>query len=159
MNPASTSFRITGLSPEPFNALFAMSDAELAAHGARRVVADAKPGYPDRIGLRDADVGDTLILVNHAHLPEPGPYRSSHAVFVAERAERFDAIDAIPPALRPRMLSVRAFDGAGMMTEADLVDGRDVETLIARLFGDPATAFLHVHYAKRGCFACRVDRV
>ncbi len=160
MNPDRPSFRMTGLSPEPFRHLFGLSDEALAEHHARRVVADARPGYPDRVALRDAEIGETLILVNHAHLPEPGPYRSSHAVFVIEHAgDRYDEIDTVPPALRPRMLSLRAFDDTGLMTDADLVDGRDVETLVARLFADPATAFIHVHYAKRGCYACRVDRV
>jgi hypothetical protein len=155
----SQSFRITGLSATPFRHLFALSDDELERHHARRMVADAKPGYPDRIGMRDVEVGEPVILVNYNHLPEDGPYRSSHAVFVAEQSqETFDATDRIPDVLRSRMLSLRAFDAAGMMLDADLVDGHDVEAPIARLFGNPAVEFIHVHYAKRGCYACRVDR-
>lgn len=45
------------------------------------------------------------------------------------------------------------------MRDADLIDGADIETLIERLFADPATAYLHAHYAKRGCFAARIDRI
>ena len=47
------SFRIRGLSPEPFRHLYGLTDAELAAAGARRMICDLKPGYPDRIELRD----------------------------------------------------------------------------------------------------------
>jgi Protein of unknown function (DUF1203) len=159
-NSMSTSFRVTGLSPAPFRNLFALSDDELERRHARRMIADAKPGYPDRVGLRDVEVGEAVILVNYQHLRDDGPYRSSHAIFVAERTqEPFDAIDRIPDVLRVRMLSLRAFDTDGLMLDADLVDGRYVEMLIKRLFADPAVAFIHVHYAKRGCYACRVDRV
>jgi len=40
------SFRISGLSPSTFAPLFALSDAELTARRARRMVADRKPGFP-----------------------------------------------------------------------------------------------------------------
>ena len=155
----SPSFRVIGLLAAPFRHLFALSDAELERQNARRVIADAKPGYPDRIGMRDVEVGESVILVNYNHLPEEGPYRSSHAVFVAERSDvPYDAVDRIPDVLRPRMLSLRAFDADDMMVDADLVDGRDIEALIARLFADPSVAYIHAHYAKRGCYACRIER-
>jgi Protein of unknown function (DUF1203) len=156
----SQSFRLTGLSAAPFRNLFALSDDELGRRQARRMIADAKPGYPDRVSMRDVEVGESVILVNYNHLRDDGPYRSSHAIFVAENArETFDAIDLVPDVLRVRMLSLRAFDTDGMMLDADLVDGRYAEMLIERLFENPAVSFIHVHYAKRGCYACRVDRV
>lgn len=157
---ASAPFRVTGLPAASFESLFHLSDEALAARDARRVVVDHKPGYPDRIALRDAEVGETAILVNHAHLTKPGPYRASHAIFVIEGETRtFDRIDAIPDVLRSRTLSLRAFDDDESMVDAALVDGRDAETAIRRLFAAPAVAFIHVHYATRGCYACRVDRV
>lgn len=155
----NTHFRITGLSAAPFQYLFDLSDDELATHHAKRYVADAKPGFPDRIELREAEVGESVILVNHAHLPDAGPYRSSHAVFVLERpAKPFDAIDEIPEVLRSRTLSLRAFDRDHMIVEADLVEGRDVAALIERFFAREDVAYLHAHFARRGCFACRIDR-
>jgi hypothetical protein len=45
-----------------------------------------------------------------------------------------------------------------MMTDAEVVEGTALEPLIESMFADPAVAFLHVHNAKRGCFAARVDR-
>jgi hypothetical protein len=44
------------------------------------------------------------------------------------------------------------------MVDADVIDGQDVESLIRRLFADPGIAYLHIHFARPGCFACRVDR-
>ncbi len=155
-----TSFRVTGLPVAPFQPLFAMTDEELHAHHAKRYVVDAMPGFPDRIELRDADVGERVILVNHEHLPDAGPFRSRHAVYVIEGATRsYDAIDRIPDVLRRRMLSLRAFDAGGMMVDATLVAGVDLEPAIGRFLADPAVAFLHCHYATRGCYACRIDRV
>ena len=153
------SFRITGLSPAPFRPLFGLSDAELAQHGAKRYIANEKPGFPDRIGIRDAEPGEAVLLVNYEHQPANTPYRASHAVFVREGAETtYDATDEIPEALRGRMLSVRAFDADDMMIDADLVDGIALEQVIERLFGNPGVVYLHAHYATRGCYAARIAR-
>lgn len=153
------SFRVTGLSPEPFRQLFGLTDEALARHGVRRTVADSKPGFPDRIEISDAEPGETLLLVNYVHQPADTPYRASHAVFVRERdAVRTDVVGEIPPAMRARPLSLRAFDEAGMMVDGDLVDGAEAESLITRFFADPSVAYIHAHYARRGCYAGRVDR-
>jgi hypothetical protein len=153
------SFRITGLAPDSFSALFGLSDEALAAHGAERHVATTKPGFPDRISLCDADIGETLLLLNFTHQPADTPYRASHAIFVREHAGRaFDAVDEIPEALRIRPISLRAFDSAHRMVEADLVDGADLPPAIERLLADPQVAYLHAHYAKRGCYAARIVR-
>jgi hypothetical protein len=80
-------------------------------------------------------------------------------VFVLERPTRtFDAVDEIPEVLRHRTLSLRAFDPENMIVDADLVDGREAEALIARFFARPEVAFIHAHFARHGCFACRIDR-
>jgi hypothetical protein len=44
------------------------------------------------------------------------------------------------------------------MIDADLVDGREVEVLIDRLLSSPEVAYIQVHYAKRGCYAARIER-
>ncbi|MBZ4038294.1 DUF1203 domain-containing protein [Novilysobacter selenitireducens] len=152
-------FRITGLAPEPFRPLFGLDDTALARQGAVRYRVDAEFGFPDRIELRDAAPGETVLLVNHVHQPADTPFRASHAIFVREGATTlFDAIDTVPDVLRRRMLSLRAFDAAHMMVDAALVDGREADAAIARLFTNPAVAYLHAHFATRGCYAARVDR-
>ena len=152
-------FRITGLSPEPFHHLFGLSDEELAQHGARRYVADTKPGYPDRIELRDAEPGERLILVNYTHQSADNPYRASHAVFVLEDAEAtYDRVGEVPESMRLRLLSLRAFDADDYLIDAGLAKGQEIESAIQRLFGDPRVAYIQAHYAKPGCFAARIDR-
>jgi Protein of unknown function (DUF1203) len=150
-------FRISGLPAEPFQHLFALSDEALKRHGAvRRTAADS--GYPCRIGLTDAKAGDEVILVNYEHQDADTPYRARHAIYVRAGEQRYDAVGEIPEQLRKRLLSVRAFDAAGMMLDADVTEGRELETLIDRLFADRAVAYLHLHYARPGCYAARVDR-
>ena len=151
------SFRVTGLPAEPFQPLFAMSDVELAQRQARRLTADG-PGYPCRVSLTDAAPGDQLILLNYQHQDADTPFRASHAIYVRPGEARFDAVAEIPTQLRKRLLSLRAFDRAGMMLEADVADGIAVEPVIARMFYNDKVAYLHLHYARQGCYAARVDR-
>lgn len=153
------SFRATGLALSLFEPLFALDDAELARRGMRRMVADTKPGFPCRVSLEDAEPGETLILLPFEHQDAHSPYRSSGAIFVREQAgEVFDRAGEVPPVLRGRLLSLRAYDGAGLMVDADVVSGDDVEAAIARFFARDDVSYLHVHNAKRGCYACRIDR-
>jgi len=152
------SFRVTGLSPEPFRHLFGLPDDDLARRGARRYVADG-PGFPDRIEISDASPGETLLLFNYVHQPADTPYRASHAIFVRERAVTpTDLVDDLPPAMRARPLSLRAFDADGLMVDGELADGAEAEGLIERLLADPQVAYIHAHYAKRGCYAGLIER-
>jgi hypothetical protein len=151
-------FRISGLPAEPFRHLFALSDAALKRHGAVRRVAE-NSGYPCRISLTDAKAGDEVILVNYEHQDADTPYRSRHAVYVRKGERRYDAVGEIPEQLRKRLLSVRAFDQNGMMVDADVIEGRLLEEMIGRFFANDAVAYIHLHYARPGCYAARVDRV
>ena len=152
-------FRITGLSSEPFRALYGLGDAELAERGAKRVVVDSKPGFPDRIEMRHAEPGETVLLLNHVYQPAATPYHARHAIYVREGAESaYDRVDEVPQVMRNGMLSLRAFDAEGMMVDADLINGSEVESLIARLFANPTVAYIQAHYAKRGCYSGRIDR-
>ncbi|MEP9396083.1 DUF1203 domain-containing protein [Mesorhizobium sp. KR2-14] len=152
-------FRITGLSPEPFRSLFGLSEAELAARGVRRYLVDEKPGFPDRIEMREANPGETVLLLNHVCQPADTPYRASHAIFVREGAtERYDAVGQIPEVMRSRLLSLRAYANDGMMLDADVAEGAGIEPLIERLFANAEVSYIHVHNAKRGCYSGRIDR-
>jgi hypothetical protein len=153
-------FRIVGLDVAPFRPLFGLPEAELSSRGARRVVADdSKPGYPCRVSLEEAKPGEPLLLLNFEHQAASTPYRSCHAIFVRESARQtFDRLDDVPEMMRTRLLSIRAFDDNGMIVDADVIDGMDAETLIDRLFSSSDAAYLHVHFAKRGCYAARIER-
>jgi hypothetical protein len=152
-------FRVSGLSPEPFRHLYGLSDQELAQRGVKRCIADKQPGFPDRIEMLDASAGETLLLLNHVCQPAATPYRASHAIFVREGAENaYDRVDEVPEVMRVRLLSLRAYDAEGMMLDADVVDGKDVESVIIRSFSLPQVAYIHAHNAKRGCYSGRIER-
>ncbi len=154
-----TSFRLVGLDADTFEPFFAMNDHELAALGARRVVADAPTGFPCRISLVDAAVGDELLLLPFEHLAARSPYRASGPVYVRARARR--AVlepGVVPPYVTRRLMSVRAYDASDMMVDAEVCEGVAVHATLERLLADDAVAFIHLHNAKRGCFSCRVER-
>lgn len=152
-------FRIHALPIEPFAADFAVDDDALRARGVRRVVADGKPHYPCRVSLQDAFEGERLLLLPYLHHDVDTPYRASGPIYVREVAVRaFPAVDEVPALLRPRLLSLRAYDARGMMVSAEVLPGDALESGIARLFALERSEYLHVHYAKPGCYACRVDR-
>ncbi len=154
------SFQMRGLPATDFSQYFELSDQELKALGIETIVADdSQPGYPCRIGLDHAAPDTRLLLMNYEHQPAPTPYRSAHAVYVAEGARDADiAPGVVPEPLHVRLLSVRAFDAMHMMVDATVVPGKQVADVIEGLFGNSAIVYLHIHYAMRGCYAAKVVR-
>jgi len=153
------SFQIHALPATRFMPLFELSDSELANMQASRMVADAKPGFPCRVSLADAEPGEVVILVNFEHQPADSPYRSSHAIFVREHAEQaFPAVGEVPEALSSRLISLRAFDKKHFMITADVVEGVHLSEVIPATFDNPAVSYVHLHHAKQGCYAARVTR-
>lgn len=151
---ASHGFPHYGLSAEPFRSLYGLDDAALAAEGVERVRVTEPYAAPCRIGLDDIAPGGWVLLLNFEHQPAETPYRSRHAIFVEEGAEApFDRVGEVPPALWRRTLSLRAFDASHRMIDADLVEGREVAKVLVPMLRQPGAAYVHVHYARRGCFA------
>ena len=152
-------FQIVPLPAAPFIPLFSLSDQELAARRARRVMVDAHPGYPCRISLADAEVGETVILLNHEHLPADTPYRSSHAIYVREGASPYTPPPGtVPDVIARRLISVRMFDASGNMLAADVKEGTQLAPVLEAALADPAVSFIHLHNARQGCFAAKVVR-
>ena len=152
-------FRILGLDPSPFIPLYGRPDAELREQGVIRMRVEEAHSAPDRIELRDAEAGETVLLLNHEYLDADSPYRGRHAIFVREGATRaFDQVNVVPDCIRRRLMSLRAFDAQGMMVDADVVEGPRVETLIERLFAQDEVRFIQAHHARRGCYAARIER-
>jgi len=152
-------FQIHALPNDPFLPLHKLTDEALVALGARRMVADAKPGFPCRVSLADADPGETVILLNHEYQPAQSPYRARHAIFVREHAEQaHPAPGEVPLSLASRLLSVRAFDADDMIRDAEVLEGTGLADLLDTMFADPSTAYVHIHNARRGCYAARATR-
>lgn len=153
-------FEISPLNADEFSHLFGLDDTLLSRHQARRMQVDTKPGYPCRVTLEDAEIGESVLLLNYEHLAVDTPYRSTHAIFVREGASTCSPIaNRIPEQLRIRLLSIRAFSAGGMMVNADVVHGAESGPVIRRLLDDQRVDYLHIHNAKPGCYAARVDRL
>lgn len=131
---------------------------ELRAHGGIEYVADAHPGFPCRQCLRDADIGEAMILVSHDPFGTASPYRSASPIFLHREPCTRDVDDAMPDQLTRRRLSVRAFDAQEMMLDAALIDGQDLAATIARLLANTDVDRLHIHNEPRGCYAASVHR-
>ena len=154
-----TSFQLVGLPSDPFAPLFDLPDSELAAGNVQRVVATSNPGYPCRVSLIDAEIGEELLLLPFEHQPANSPYRASGPIFVRKGASQARPDPGVvPDYVRRRLISVRAYDDAGEMTDATVCDGTDAASAIQTMFADNRVAYIHLHNAKRGCFSCLVNR-
>lgn len=153
------SFQLVGLPAEPFEPLFHLADSKLAALGAKRVIASEHPGYPCRISLLDAEVGEELLLLTYAHHRVASPYQASGPIYVRRGArQRILEAGEVPDYVSRRLISVRAYDSAHMMVAADVSDGADVGPRIEAFLLDERVGYVHLHNAKRGCFSCLAAR-
>jgi Protein of unknown function (DUF1203) len=153
-------FRISGISANVIDQFRQMPDDELKKHGVVRYTADSKPGFPCRVTLQDAEVGEPVLLLNFEHLPGTTPYRSIGPIFVRESVtETYAVQNELPEVVRERLLSVRAYDLDDMMIDAEVVKGTELKSLIQRMFANRQIKYLHIHNAHRGCYSCRVDRI
>ena len=151
-------FQISALSEGLFSHLYGATEEQLSQAGAQRVIAETEPGFPCRVSMRDAKIGESLILLNYAHLDEDTPYCASHAIFVIEGAKvQTLPQNTVPQVLRSRLLSLRAFDENYSMIAAEVCAGEDLEQAITKIASDPNVDFLHVHNAAPGCYAARID--
>lgn len=153
-------FQIEALPQDTFQSLFALEGQALNALGAARIRIAEPHSAPCRVSLADAEPGEELILAPFEHQGASSPYRASGPIFIRPGAARARPEPGeVPDVLRRRMLSVRAYGARHEMVEADLADGRELEPLIARLLARADASYLHVHYAKRGCYAAKILRV
>lgn len=152
-------FQIHALPADDFAPLFALSDDELITRRARRMTVTEGPGTPCRVTLADAEVGETVLLVNHTHLPADTPYHASHAIFIREgQAQTHPVPGEVPAAFRSRTMSLRALDADGMIRDAVALSGTEIAEPLTRFLADPRIAEVHIHFAGPGCFAARATR-
>jgi hypothetical protein len=152
-------FQIHSLPAEDFAHMFTLSDSELAKISACRQVVQSKPGTPCRVSMADAEVGETVILLNYEHQPANSPYKASHAIFVREDAPQAKlAVGEVPEVLRSRLISIRLFDRNHMMIDADVMHGENLAEAITKAFESEQVSYAHLHNAKPGCFAAAVTR-
>jgi len=152
------SFQVSALPADNFSHLSHLSGAELAEMAVQVHVSDGS--FPCRVSLEDAPEGEKVFLVNFEHQPAHSPYRACHAVFVRDGVETAKpALNTIPVMLQTRLLSLRAFDVSGNIVEADVLPGTALASRAEALLRSETVSYLHVHFAKPGCYAARIDRV
>ena len=152
-------FKISGLPIVHFEALLHLDDDALQIRGARRLVVDVADAYPCRITLEDAAPGEEVLLLNYAHQRGPSPYAASGPIFIRRTAAATAAfLNQVPDQQQRRLLSVRAYDHRNWIIDAEVTPGSESVSVFERLFEYRAVTYLHVHNARYGCYACRVDR-
>lgn len=154
-------FQICGLAPQQFKHLFSLNDAQLSAQGIDRHIADESLSFPCRVSLEDAAIGEELLLLNFSHSKTTSAYQANGPIFVRRDALVAPLfVDRLPPMLDQahRLFSVRAFDNTDRMIDAEVAPGTALHALLDNFMLTPEVNYLHVHFARRGCFAARVDR-
>ena len=155
-----SSFQLVGLAADQFAPLFGLAEDKLLTMNARRVVATVKPGFPCRVSLEDAEIGEELLLLPYEHQNARSPYKASGPIFVRKGAKRRVATaNEIPDYVGTRTMSVRAYDSSHMMVDAAVCGGNEVAAKIGEMFANQAVAYLHLRNAKRGCYSCQVNRI
>jgi hypothetical protein len=153
------SFVITGLAPDQFSHLFGLPDDMLREQNIVRSTADAKPGYPCRITLEDAEPGETLLLLNYESHGAATPYATRYAIYVREGAKAPRSFkDELPPVFANRPIALRLFDAGGMLVGADMGRNEELAGKIEAAFSRPEVAYIHAHNAMHGCFAAEIRR-
>ena len=152
-------FQFVALPLENFTQFLSMTDAELAKQGAKRMTVDAHPGYPCRVSLMDAPIGERVILAPFQHHAVNSPYQAGGPIFIRESAQTAQPeVNEIPVMFQHRLLSVRAYDEAALMVGAKVVEGKGLEETIRHFFTNANISYLHIHNAAPGCFNCTVQR-
>jgi hypothetical protein len=124
--------------------------------GAVRIVADKPSSFPCRRCLHDAEPGEAMLLLSYEPFLGASPYAGPGPIYVHERDCKPFAGEGLPEQLTRRLLSVRAYDERHMLVDAEVTEGAELEAVADRLLGGEA-AYLHVHNAKPGCFAARIE--
>jgi hypothetical protein len=124
--------------------------------GAVRVLADKPSSFPCRRCLHDAEPGEAMLLLSYEPFLGASPYAGPGPIYVHERDCKPFAGEGLPEQLTRRLLSVRAYDERHLLVDAEVTEGAELEAVADRLLGGEA-AYLHVHNARPGCFAARIE--
>ena len=155
----STEFLITALATDNFDELTLKNDEELKLYHAKWLIVDEDPGYPCRVSLIDAKIGERVLSLSYFHHNVNSAYRASGPIFVRENAQTVELeVNEVPKMLRHRLLSIRAYDAEKIMLGAEVIEGTELESAIDRQFQNSEVEYIHIHNANPGCFSCSVYR-
>ncbi|WDS35727.1 DUF1203 domain-containing protein [Pseudoxanthomonas sp.] len=153
------SFILRALDAALFAGLFERDDATLGAQGIVRRIVASDHGTPCRVSLQDARRGEEVLLLPYVHHGVHSPYRASGPIFVRRGVATVSlAVDEVPAYVASRLISLRAYDAAGLMVMAEVCDGGDAGAWLCQAFEQREVAYVHLHNARQGCYACRAER-
>ena len=155
----TTDFLIKALTINNFHELMLKNNEELKLADAAWFIVDAEPGYPCRVSLTDAKIGERVLALTFCHHNINSPYKASGPIFVRENAQTVKLnINEVPKMLRHRLLSIRAYNSQKLMIGAEVVQGTELESTIGRQFQNSEVEYIHIHNANPGCFNCSAHR-
>lgn len=154
-----TNFKIKPLNHVEFSGYFELTNLELEKIRAIKMIVDKFPGFPCRISLEDAQIGEEVILLPYNHHKTTSPYQASGPIFIRNKnsTPTFE-INQIPQLFNHRLLSLRGYDKNGIMKEASVIEGKTLKEHIIKTFGNEKIDYIHIHNARPGCYNCLVER-
>ena len=152
-------FQIKALPYNQFAYLFSANADELTNIGALKMMVDEFPGFPCRVSLQDAPVGEEVILLPFKHNKTTSPYQAMGPIFIRQDAIATTlGINEIPIMLLHRLLSLRGYNNEGIMIDAIVIEGKMTSETLQELFSNNDIAYVHIHNAKSGCYNCMAER-
>ena len=155
----SIDFKISAIENK-YNYLFTLNEEELSAKGCVKMIVHEKPGYPCRVSLEDAEIGEEVVLFPFQHHQTNSPYQSSGPVFVRKHAKTANlGVNEIPKMLLHRLLSLRIYNEKGMMIDAKTIEGGNLNSEIEVIFCNKSVNYIQIHNSSPGCYNCQVNRI
>jgi hypothetical protein len=152
----TTKFRVHAVPPAVLDEVRA---SQCDASGNRPVQVTAGGGELLRCCLRDAVVGEELILFGYEPPLPVSPYREIGPIFGHARpCSGPTAAGVYPAGWRGRSQVLRAYDDRGWIHAAKVHDGENPEAVIAELLADPAVVQIHSRNVAYGCYMFTVTR-
>jgi len=152
-------FQIKAIEYNEVQHWFSLTKDELSRRNARRILVDEKPGYPCRVSLKDANIGETIIAFPYNHHDVKSPYNTTGPIFIRSNVQTAKLkVNEIPEILQNRFLSIRVYDSLHMMIDASTTQGKNLKTTILKLFQNKSAHYMHIHNANPGCYNCSAER-
>ena len=152
-------FKILALDNKDFDSYFELSDSELTKIGGKRMIVDENPGFPCRVSLEDAKIGEEVILLPFEFHKTESPYQAKGPIFIRKGIKTKElAINEIPIMLNHRLLSYRGYDKNGFMKTAITEKGDKTKYVIKKIFDNEDIEYIQIHNSSPGCYNCEVRR-
>ncbi len=158
MTTATRMFQIEAISPA-YLAGVRSAGMDEAGNPFVSEVNEDPSGAPLRCCLRMARIGEAIALIAYAPPGTKAAYREVGPVFVhAEPCQGSGDPYAWPAEFRNRRQVLRAYDRAGRISDALVIDAVDAEAGIAQLFADPDVIVVHSRNVAYGCYMFAIRR-